>query len=148
MRTLINKLTPTLLTIGILIFSLMGFADAFFLFMKKIAGGPIPCFIGTGCDTVASSPYSNMFGIPIALYGAVFYLLIGVCTLLYLDTKKILFARLLLPLTALGFLMSVYFIYVQKFLIGAFCIYCIISAIVSTILFALGIASRYIIRTA
>ncbi len=147
MNTLISKITPTLLIIFILVFSLMGFSDALFLFIKKIAGGPIPCFIGTGCDTVARSPYSNMFGIPVALYGVAFYLLIGGCALLYLDTKKMFFARLLLPLTTLGFLMSLYFIYVQKFLIGAFCVYCIISAIVSTILFVLGIVSRYVIRT-
>lgn len=139
-----SKITPTLLLILILAFSLLGFSDALFLFLKKIAGGPIPCFVGTGCDTVASSPYSNMFGIPLSLYGVGFYLLIGICALLYLDTKKALFMRLILPLTALGFLMSAYFIYVQKFLIGAFCVYCIISAIISTILFVLGILSRRI----
>lgn len=142
MNTLINKITPTLLIILIIVFSLVGFSDSLFLFMKKILGGPIPCFIGEGCDTVASSPYSNMFGIPLSLYGVTFYLLIGGCALLYLDTKKIFFGRLLLPLTALGFLLSLYFIYVQKFLIGAFCVYCIISAIVSTILFVLGMVSR------
>lgn len=147
MNTFIGKITPTLLIILILIFSVVGFSDALFLFIKKIAGGPIPCFIGTGCDTVTNSPYSKMFGIPLALYGVAFYLLIGGCTLLYLDTKKMFFARLLFPITALGFLMSLYFIYVQKFLIGAFCMYCVISAIVSTILFVLGIVSRHVIRT-
>lgn len=145
MNTLISKITPTLLIALILIFSLVGFSDSLFLLIKKIAGGPIPCFIGTGCDTVASSPYSNMFGIPLALYGVAFYLFLGGCALLYLDTKKIFFARLILPISALGFLMSLYFIYVQKFLIGAFCVYCVISAIVSTILFVLGMVSRRVL---
>ncbi len=147
MNNLLSKITPTLLIVLMIVFSLVGFSDALFLFIKKIAGGPIPCFIGTGCDTVTNSPYSKIFGISLSLYGIAFYLLIGGCTLLYLDTKKMFFARLFLPITALGFLMSVYFMYVQKFLIGAFCMYCVISAIVSTILFVLGIASRYVIRT-
>lgn len=139
------KLSPTLLIGVILGLSLLGFADSLFIFIEKTLGGPIPCFAGTGCDTVANSPYSKLFGIPLAVYGMAYYLAVGFITLLYLDTKKVLFARLILPITGVGFLMSLYFIYVQKFLIGAFCVYCVISAIISTALFATGMASRKVL---
>ncbi len=81
-----------------------------------------------------------MFGVPLSAWGVMFYLVIGFLALLYMDTKNLLVAKLIPISTTLGFLSSAYFIYVQKFKIGAFCIYCILSAIISTLLFALGIA--------
>ena len=142
-----NKVLPTSLLIAVIVLALIGFADSTFLLAKRLSGGPIPCVLGfTGCDTVSKSPYSVLFGIPLSAYGMVFYLGIGILGLLYLDTKKALFARLLLPATALGFAMSAYFIYVQKFLIGAFCIYCIISALTSTALFGFGASIIYEIK--
>lgn len=135
-----NKVIPTSLVVLVVVLALIGFADSIFLLAKRLSGGPIPCVLGfTGCDTVSKSPYSVLFGIPLSAYGMVFYLGIGVLGLLYLDTKNALFARLLFPVTALGFLASVYFIYIQKYLIKAFCVYCILSAIISTILFCLGV---------
>lgn len=127
---------------AILILSLLGLADAVFVMAEKISGGPIPCVIGAGCDTVANSPYSLLFGIPLTAYGIAFYLIVGIITLFYLDTKKMFWARLLLPVTGAGFLMSLYFIYVQKFLIGSFCVYCVISAIIATLLFCIAITLR------
>ena len=80
-----------------------------------------------------------LFGIPLATWGVLFYLGIGFLALLYMDTKNLIVGKLIVVATTLGFLSSLYFIYVQKFLIKAFCVYCILSAIISTILFALGI---------
>lgn len=124
---------------AIIALAFIGFADSAFLLAKRLSGAPIPCFITSGCDAVSKSPHSVLFGIPLSAYGVVFYLAIGILAILYLDTKRALFGKLLLPATALGFLSSAYFIYVQKFLIGQFCAYCILSAIVATALFMIGI---------
>lgn len=143
-----SKSIPTLLFWIVVALALIGFADSTFLLAKRVSGGPIPCVLGfTGCDTVSKSPYSVFLGIPLATYGMVFYLAIGLLTLLYIDTKKVLFARLILPATALGFLMSAYFIYIQKFLIGAFCVYCVFSALISTILFGIGVVIHRKLKT-
>lgn len=131
---------PSWILWTIIALSLIGFTDAAFLLAKRISGAPIPCFITSGCDTVSKSPYSVMFGVPLAAWGMLFYLGTGFLSLLYMDTKSLLVAKLIPLATLLGFLSSAYFIYIQKFKIGAFCIYCILSAIVSTILFALGAA--------
>ncbi|MBI5078151.1 MAG: vitamin K epoxide reductase family protein [Candidatus Yonathbacteria bacterium] len=123
----------------VIVLALVGFTDSAFLLAKRVSGAPIPCFITSGCDTVSKSPYSVLFGIPLSAWGVLFYLGIGFLALLYMDTKNLLVARLIPIATTLGFLSSAYFIYIQKFKIGAFCIYCILSAIVSTLLFALGV---------
>ncbi len=131
---------PSVILWVIVALSLIGFTDSAFLLSKRLSGAPIPCFITSGCDEVSQSPHSVLFGVPLATWGVIFYLGIGFLALLYLDTKNILVAKLITVATTLGFLSSLYFMYVQKFLIGAFCIYCILSAIISTALFALGIA--------
>lgn len=123
----------------IIVLALIGFTDSAFLLAKRISGAPIPCFITSGCDTVSKSPYSVLFGVPLSAWGVIFYLGTGFLALLYLDTKNLLVAKLIPLATTIGFLSSLYFIYVQKFKIGAFCIYCILSAIISTALFVCGI---------
>lgn len=123
----------------IIALALIGFTDSAFLLAKRISGAPIPCFITSGCDTVSKSPYSVLFGVPLSAWGVIFYLGTGFLALLYLDTKNLLVAKLIPFATTIGFLSSLYFIYVQKFKIGAFCIYCILSAIISTALFVCGI---------
>lgn len=134
-----NHNIPSWILWAIIALALVGFTDAAFLLAKRISGTPIPCFITSGCDTVSKSPYSVLFGVPLSAWGVLFYLGTGFLALLYLDTKNLIVAKLIPLATTLGFLSSVYFIYIQKFKIGAFCIYCILSAIVSAILFALGV---------
>lgn len=129
---------PSAILWTIIALALVGFTDSSFLLAKRVSGAPIPCFITSGCDTVSKSPYSVLFGVPLSALGMIFYLGIGFLALLYLDTKNLFVAKLIPVATTLGFLSSLYFIYIQKFKIGAFCIYCILSAIVSTLLFALG----------
>ena len=134
-----NKLI-TILVGAIIALALLGFADSAFLLAKRLSGGPIPCVLGfTGCDEVSKSPYSLLFGIPLSALGMIFYLGVGLLGVLYLDMRKRIIADLMALGTVIGFLLSVYFIYVQKFLIKAFCVYCIASAIIATILCCLGI---------
>lgn len=134
----IAKQIPNWIIWTIIVLALIGFADASFLLAKRLSGTPIPCFITHGCDEVSKSPYSVMFGVPLSAWGILFYLGIGFLGLLYIDTKNLIAAKLIPLAGTLGFLSSAYFIYIQKFKIGAFCIYCITSAIISTILFILG----------
>lgn len=124
--------------ISFLVLALAGFADSAYLTAKHYLGGPIPCGIFTGCDTVTSSAYSEIFGIPVALLGVIYYLGVLVFSLIYLDSGSIVRLRRVAFLTPLGFLASAYFTYIQFFILKALCFYCLISAGISTILFGLG----------
>ena len=129
------------------ILTLVGFTDSSFLLAKRVSGGPVPCFITTGCDEVLTSQYSSIpinigsvnFEIPLALMGIIFYLTVGFLLLLYVDMKKLFIAKLILLTTTIGFLSSLSFIYIQGFLIGQYCTYCLLSAATSTLLFILGV---------
>jgi uncharacterized membrane protein len=69
------------------------------------------------------------------LGGALFYVGMLIGLFLYIDFKKEWILRSALAFTSVGFLFSVWFVYVQAFLLKAFCQYCMLSATTSTILF-------------
>lgn len=126
------------LPLAFLIVSALGFADAIYLTTQHFLGAPVACSILKGCEQVTTSPYSLIFGIPVALLGSLYYLTIIVLSVIYLDSRKIYFLNTIAKITPLGFLASLYFVYLQIFIIKAICLYCMGSAVTSTILFILG----------
>ncbi len=121
-----------------LVVSLVGFADATYLTAKHYSKTPIVCVLLEGCEQVTTSRYAIVYGVPVALGGAIYYLVILLGAILYLDTRedKVLYGVALL--TPLGFLASLWFLYVQMFILHAWCVYCLASAFTSIVLFALG----------
>lgn len=130
--------------------SAVGFADAAYLAIEHYRGLPPACLVFTGCETAARSAWSEIGGVPVALAGAAYYFAVLLLSVLAIErgSKKLLFAAALL--TPLGFLASIFFVYLQIFVIGAICLYCIVSAVSSTLLFAISLptlASRAASRT-
>ncbi len=125
-------------SIAFAIISFLGFLDASYLATEHYFGLPISCPLFGNCEKVLTSPYAVVAGISVALLGAVFYLAIFVLAIAYLDTGQRLVLRILAILTFLGFFASLIFLYLQIFIIGEVCIYCLASAIISTLLFILG----------
>jgi uncharacterized membrane protein len=118
--------------------AVLGLVDSGYLYAAHVMGTELACGILDGCNAVSASPYSSLFGIPFSLLGLIFYgivLVIGFC----LFTDWVSHAKKLFYIIAgLGALSSVCFAYIQAFLIGSWCVYCIISAVITFIL--LGIA--------
>jgi len=132
---------PKWLYIIFLIVSFIGFLDATYITAKHYFGSPITCSILGGCEQVTTSIYSAVFNIPVALIGAVYYLILFTLTVLYLDIKNEHVFYTASKITVLGFMASLWFVYLQFFILNAFCLYCLVSAATSTILFALGITT-------
>lgn len=122
----------------IAIISFLGFLDASYLAAKYYLGGPISCVILDGCDTVTTSKYSAVAGAPVALMGAVYYLIIFVLAISYLESKKDKLAFFISRFTIIGFLASLWFVYLQVFVLKALCLYCLFSALTSTALFVIS----------
>ena len=118
--------------------SLLGFLDATYLAIEHYRGVVPPCAIVTGCETVTTSQFSLILGVPVALLGAMYYLLLTVLSILYFDTKNERWIKQAAILTPLGLLASTWFIYLQAFIIKAWCLYCLGSAVTSTLLFIVG----------
>jgi thiosulfate dehydrogenase [quinone] large subunit len=118
--------------------STLGILDAGYLTIQHYTKDPFSCPIFGGCEQVTSSAYSQIFGVPIALLGALYYgaVLIVSLYIYFSNNKKAL--RFLSQATVLGFLFSIYLMYLQIYIIGAICFYCTMSALSSTLLFVTG----------
>ncbi len=123
-----------LFTMGLVI---IGLVDSFYLFYKYINADPINCLLFDGCNTVAQSPYSHFLGIPLPTFGVLFYGVMFLLVFFLMRHDNFLIKRITLLGAIVGFIFSLYFTYLQGFVIQAFCIYCLISALVSTLILCL-----------
>ena len=99
------------------------------------------CTIIAGCSEVLSSRYAEMGGIPLALIGAAAYFSVfSLATLTVFGYKGT--ASLLALLVAGMFLISLWLIYLQAFVIHAFCQYCLFSAGITILLTVIVFLAR------
>ncbi|MFA7654091.1 MAG: vitamin K epoxide reductase family protein [Candidatus Magasanikbacteria bacterium] len=132
----------TIWPIAIIIIGLLGFLDSGYLTYKHYAHEILPCPIVESvntCQVVATSIYSNILGIPLALIGLGFYTVIILIGLLALKEKYQFMLNFVPLLSVLSWLFSVRLTYLQFFVINSVCYYCIFSAFLATILVIMGI---------
>ncbi|MDO8430731.1 MAG: vitamin K epoxide reductase family protein [Candidatus Taylorbacteria bacterium] len=120
-----------------LILALIGFADAIYITVEHFSGVIPPCAIG-GCETVLTSKYSEILGIPVSLLGAIYYFIISLSLFIYFDTKKDIFLKFPLVFSVCGLLASIYFVSLMIFVLKALCLYCALSATTSISIFAIS----------
>lgn len=116
----------------------LGFLDSSYLTISHYTGADLNCGPIEGCNIVTRSPYALIFGIPVALLGTLYYLVVFFSSLLYLDQKNKIFLKILPFLSIAGLLASAWFVYVQLGILNAICVYCMVSATISTTIFILS----------
>lgn len=120
--------------------ALVGLVDASYLTVEHLSGRNVRCMIVTGCDEVLQSRYATVAGhIPVASLGALAYFtvfsLVTLALFGYAGAR-----RLVAPVVAVMFLATAWFVYLQAFVIRAYCFYCLLSAAVTTTLALLTLA--------
>ena len=124
--------------------ALGGLADAIYLTVEHMSGRSVRCMVVSGCDEVLQSSYATIAGgVPVAAVGALAYFAVfSLATLAAFGYDGA--RRLLTPLVAVMFLATLWFLYLQAFVIRAFCTYCLISAAVTTTITLLVFARRFL----
>ena len=115
------------------------------LLMGEIKSGPL-CGAdgGLGCQSVASSPYSSLLGLPLATWGAVFYsalVLLGLGGVIFWRDSGRVFLRWALCLAVLGFAFDLYLAYTMVFIIQATCWLCVTTYIINFFIILLLVKS-------
>jgi uncharacterized membrane protein len=123
------------LRVAVALLALAGLGIAAYLTYARYAHATIVCTTG-GCETVQSSDYAEVLGIPVAVLGLVGYAAILVTAFLPGESARLAGAALALG----GLVFSVYLIFVQIFPIGAFCVWCLASDLVMLLLAAATVA--------
>jgi len=121
----------------LVLLGLVGFADSGYLTWKHYSGAPAACGIIEGCDKVLASVYSTIGNLPVAAVGFWYYGLILYLLVSYYRYQSVKILKIAAMFSVLGFLASIWFLYLQIFVIGAFCFYCLISAFSSAAIFSL-----------
>ncbi|HKR61057.1 MAG TPA: vitamin K epoxide reductase family protein [Pyrinomonadaceae bacterium] len=118
--------------------ALVGLADAVYLTVQHITGQSVRCTIVSGCSEVLSSSYSSFNGVPLALIGAAAYFTVFSLAILAAFGYPFVM-RMLMVVVGLMFLTTLRLLYLQAFVIGHFCQFCLLSALVTTVLTGLVI---------
>jgi uncharacterized membrane protein len=128
-----------ILYIVVAIVSLAGLADAGYLTVQALTGETAACGGSPDCFRVLGSSYAKLAGIPVAAFGLLAYFsAFSFATFAAFGYAR---ARLFLTLTVGAmFLATLWLLYVQAFLLHAYCRYCLFSAAITFLLAGLVIA--------
>jgi uncharacterized membrane protein len=123
--------------------ALAGIFVALYLLLYKLGAiGTLSCSIGS-CETVNSSRWATFLGLPVAAWGLGFYVALFAVAMASTTARYGDLARmpgLLLGMTTLGLLFSAWLTYLELFVIGAICQWCVVSAIIVSLCFLVALA--------
>jgi protein-disulfide isomerase/rhodanese-related sulfurtransferase len=123
--------------------SLLGLFDSLYLlWVYTSPSRPLVC-LGTGCDVVRATAYAHLAGHPLPVYGVAMYAALAVLILAESVTLSPQLARLerlvVVLLAGGGFLFSVYLTGLEAFVIHAWCVWCVASAIIVSLMLLLAL---------
>jgi uncharacterized membrane protein len=119
----------------------LGLLVSIYLTVVHFSDVPLICLEGTsGCEEVNRSIYSEVLGVPVALLGAGAYAIL--LAVLWAEWQVILKEQesvlIAFGVSLAGALYSLYLTYVELFVLGAICSWCVISAVAIIAIFALS----------
>lgn len=133
---------PPLSRMAIAVLALVGLLLSVYLSMYKLGYlGVIQCTVG-GCETVQNSAYAYFLGLPVAVWGVGGYTLLLVLALLGVQPRWVAERWLALALVAFsagGLAFSAYLTYLEAAVIHAWCQWCVISAVLISLIFLLSL---------
>jgi uncharacterized membrane protein len=137
-----SPLFPFSLSILATLVTLIGLGDAIYLTIHHLTGEQVPCSIVAGCETVLSSSYATIAGVPLAIFGAIAYFIafsLAILTVFGNSKTWFLFGVQIVLMA----LFTLWLLYLQAFVIHAFCQFCLLSAGVTFTLLIIALISKF-----
>jgi uncharacterized membrane protein len=133
---------PPVTRMAIAVLALVGLFVAGYLALYKLGViGEITCQVGS-CDRVQASPWAVFLGVPVPYLGLAGYVGILTVSLLGIQPRFVgarWVALALFGMAAVGTAFSAYLTWLEAFRIHAWCQWCVVSAILMTLIFLLSI---------
>jgi uncharacterized membrane protein len=127
------RLTRT--KIALFFLALAGFFDSGYLAALEYKHVLPPCSLVKGCETVLTSRFARLFDIPLGVYGALFFLTL--ILILLMENEQNGFYKYFKLLIFAGIAVSFILLYLQAFVLHAFCQYCLLIEALVFAIFAL-----------
>ena len=129
----------SILFTAVAIVAVVGLADATYLTVQALTGETISCGGSPNCSQVLSSAYAKLGPIPVAMLGALAYFTaFTFATFAAFGYRHA--PKFLVLIAGAMFLMTLWLLYVQAFLLHAYCRYCLFSAAITFLIAGLLIA--------
>ena len=129
----------TILYTAVAIVAVIGLADATYLTVQALTGETLSCGGSPDCFRVLGSSYNKVGGIPVAMLGALAYFTVFTfATFAAFGYRRA--PKFLIFIASAMFLMTLWLLYVQAFLLHAYCRYCLFSAAITFLIAGLLIA--------
>jgi uncharacterized membrane protein len=119
----------------------LGVLDSIYLLIYKLTNNNAMCIGSGGCHDVNFSPYSEIGGIPVSVFGIAGFLFIAAILLL---EPRLKFLQENGPLVIFGVgifgvAFSAYLTWLELYVIHAICPFCVASAVIISLIFILAI---------
>ena len=112
------------------VLSLIGLGDSIYLTIKHLTGQNVQCTVSTGCEEVLGSAYATLLGYPLAAFGALAYFTVfSLVTLAMFGYRYV--RPALIIVVAVMTVMTLRLLYIQAFVLGKYCEFCLLSAAVT-----------------
>jgi uncharacterized membrane protein len=127
------------------IVALVGLADAIYLTVKHLSGAGVQCTIVHGCEQVLNSEYAKIGDVPLAILGALAYFTVfSLATLAAFGNIRA--WQVLSVIVAFMSVFTVWLLYLQAFVINAFCQFCLLSAAVTFTLLVIVVLKHFFFK--
>jgi uncharacterized membrane protein len=108
----------------LVVLDVAGLLIAGYLSVVEVGGGVPACGPLRGCETVATSEYARIGGIPVAVFGVALSLILLTLAFAWIRTDNPLLLDVHCGLSLIGVIFEVYFLTLQVFVIRAVCVWC------------------------
>ena len=129
----LRQITIALTIIGLLV--------SIYMTIYKLTNNESMCIGSSGCSEVNASRYSEINGIPVAVLGVVGYA--AILALLFLEQRPGFIqengSMIFFGISLIGFLFTLYLIYLEIALIKAYCPFCLASQAVMIVIFIISV---------
>jgi uncharacterized membrane protein len=108
----------------LVVLDVAGLLIAGYLSVVEVGGGVPACGPLRGCETVATSEYARIGGIPVAVFGVALSLILLTLAFAWIRTDNPVLLDGHCGLSLIGVIFEVYFLTLQVFVIRAVCVWC------------------------
>ncbi len=145
MKAVIEKDNSTAAKLSVLaaVVALIGVADAVFLTVHHYTGEKVPCSIVEGCEQVLTSSYAEIAGMPLAAFGALAYFTAFSLSILAAFGNRAMWKIFGVQVVLMA-IFTAWLVYLQAFVIEAFCQFCLVSAAITFSLLAIFLISKFL----
>jgi uncharacterized membrane protein len=124
-----------------IVLAIIGLFVSIYMTIYKVTSNEAMCVGSSGCSEVNASRYSEINGIPVAVLGVIGYSVI--LAILFLEQRQAFFrdngSMIFFGVSLMGFLFTLYLIYLEIALIKAYCPFCLTSQAVMIVIFIISV---------